>query len=112
MPAPQGIGVVNSAGKVLAWAVMFDDDPSVVGFLDHARKRFADFPDAKKPVPAERYQKFPSHQLADVADTRTALRVPERHADGRACPATPPQPRGTVLARVFGRALDADGKPL
>src|SRR5207237_848312 len=25
---------------------------------------------------------------------------------------TPPQPRGTVLARGYGRALDKDGKPL
>ena len=34
-PAPQGICVVNSAGKVLDWALMFDDDSSVLAFLDH-----------------------------------------------------------------------------
>ena len=57
---PQGICVVNSAGKVLDWVFMFDDDKSVLAFLDHARKRFAKFPNAKKPFPAERYKKFPS----------------------------------------------------
>jgi hypothetical protein len=29
-PAPQVICVVNSAGKVLAWTLMFDDDSSVL----------------------------------------------------------------------------------
>src|SRR5207244_12536487 len=54
-PAPQGICVVNSAGKVLDWALMFDDDPSVLSFFDHALKRFRDYPDAKRPVAAGRY---------------------------------------------------------
>ena len=40
-PAPQGICVVNSAGKVLDWALMFDDDKSVLAFLDHSARRFA-----------------------------------------------------------------------
>ena len=48
--APQGICVVNSAGKVLAWTMMFDDDKSVLAFLDHSARRFAQFPDARKPV--------------------------------------------------------------
>ena len=50
-PAPQGICVVNSAGKVLDWVLMFDDDKSVLAFLDHVSKRFAKYPDAKRPVP-------------------------------------------------------------
>ena len=37
---PQGVCVVNSAGKVLDWVFMFDDDKSVLDFLDHAKKRF------------------------------------------------------------------------
>ena len=52
-PAPQGICVVNSAGKVLNWTLMFDDDQSVLAFFDHAKQRFAKYPDAKKPVAAE-----------------------------------------------------------
>ena len=55
-PAPQGICVVNSAGKVLNWTLMFDNDKSVLAFFDHARTRYAEFPDAKKPVAAEVYQ--------------------------------------------------------
>ena len=51
--APQGICVVNSAGKVLAWTMAFDDDKSVLAFLDHARKRFARYPDAKQPATSE-----------------------------------------------------------
>ena len=44
---PQGICVINAACKVLAWVAFFDDDKSVVAFLDHCQKRFAEFPDAK-----------------------------------------------------------------
>ncbi len=109
---PQGICVVNSAGKVLSWAVMFDDDKSVLAFLDHSAKRFAQFPDAKKPVAAERYGKFPSQKVADIEDNGKAPLIIERHPDGKSCPAKPLVQRGTVVARVFGRALDKDGKPL
>jgi hypothetical protein len=111
-PAPQGICVVNSAGQVLDWALMFDDDKSVVAFLDHCLKRYAAFPDGKKPVAAARYMKFPSQRLDDVADTGQLPPVPGRHPKGKHCPAAPPVPPGTVLARVYGRALDKDGKPL
>jgi hypothetical protein len=110
--APQGICVANSAGKVLAWALMFDDDKSVMAFLDHAAKRFADYPDAKRPVAAERYMKYPSARLPDIADSDKALPADRRHAKGKRCPAQPGLRAGTVAARVFGRALDKDGKPL
>lgn len=111
-PAPQGICVVNSAGKVLAWTLMFDDDRSVLAFLDHARKRFARFPDARKPVTAEVYEKFPSRKRKDVADSGTTLPVLARHPRGTYCPAAPPLRKGTVTVRLFGRALDRDGKPV
>jgi hypothetical protein len=110
--APQGICVVNSAGKVLDWALMFDDDKSVLAFLDHSAKRFAQFPDAKKPVAAERYMKFPSAKLEDVADNGKAPFIIDRHPEGKHCPAATRVQQGTVLARVFGRALDKDGKPV
>jgi hypothetical protein len=111
-PAPQGICVANSAGKVLDWVLMFDDDQDVPAFLDHALKRFARYPDAKQPVPAERYMKFPSAKLEDVEDNGKTVPVAERHPEGKSCPAKPPLRPGTVVARLFGRALDKDGKPV
>jgi hypothetical protein len=107
---PQGICVINPACKVLAWAAFFDDDKSVVAFLDHCLKRGAQFPDAKKPVPAERYMKFPSQKLADIEDSGQAPVIALRHSEGKSCPATPRVPHGTIDARLFGRALNKDGK--
>ena len=110
--APQGICVVNSAGKVLAWAMMFDDDKSVLAFFDHAKDRFSTYPDAKKPVAAEVYQKFPSQKRKDVADSGNVLPILDRHPEGKHCPAEPPLRKGTVSVRLFGRALDKDGTPV
>jgi hypothetical protein len=88
----------------------FDDDKSVLAFLDHSAKRFAQFPDAKKPVAAERYGRFPSQKGADVADNGKAPIIIDRHPEGKHCPGATRVRQGTVLARVFGRALDMDGK--
>ncbi len=110
MPAPQGICVVNSAGKVLNWTLMFDDDKSLLAFFDHAKERYAEFPDAKKPVAAEVYHKFPSQKRKDVEDSGNDLPVLDRHPEGKHCPAAPPLRKGTVAVRVIGRALDKDGK--
>jgi hypothetical protein len=107
---PQGICVINSASKVLAWAAMFDDDKSVLAFLDHCSQRFAQFPGAQKPFPAERYPKFPSEKGPDVEDNGKASVIVERHAQGKSCPARPRVEHGTIDARLFGRALDKDGK--
>ena len=109
---PQGVCVVNSAGKVLDWVFMFDDDQSVLAFLDHARARFARFPDAKTPFPAERYMHFPSEKLADIEDNGQLVPIVEQHPQGESCPAKPRVPPGTIVARVFGRALDKDGQPV
>jgi hypothetical protein len=112
MPAPQGICVINSAGKVLTWALMFDDDKSLLAFFDQARQRYEKFPDAKKPVAAEVYIKFPSLRQKDVEDSGKALPVLDRHPEGKRCPAELPLLEGTVVVRLVGRALDRDGKPV
>lgn len=111
-PAPQGICVVNSTGKVLNWVLSFDDDSSLLAFFDHAKERYAKFPDAKKPLTAEVYGKFPSQKRKDVKDSGKVLPVLDRHPDGKHCPAVPPLRKGTVAVRLFGRALDKDGKPV
>jgi len=110
-PAPQGICVVNSAGKVLDWVLMFDDNESILKFFDHVLERYAKFPDAKKPLPAERFMRFPSRKLADIQDTTGALKITDRHIDEK-CPAKPIVRKGTLVGRVIGRALDKQGKPV
>lgn len=109
--APQGICVANSAGKVLDWALMFDNDASVLAFLDRTLQRFRQYPDAKQAVAAERYMRFPSERLPDIDDTGKTLPAPDRHSPGQSCPADPPLRKGTAIARLIGRALDKDGKP-
>ena len=111
-PVPQGICVANSAGKVMAWALSFDDEDSIAAFLDYAAKRFEEFPDAKHPIVTERFMRYPSHKLAEVADTGASIAVPVSHKDDDRCPALPAVERGTIVGRVIGRALDKDGKPL
>jgi len=111
-PAPQGICVANSAGKVLDWALMFENDPSVVRFLDQARLRYDLYPDALVPFPARRYMRFPTHRLPDIPDSGRVIRFADRHANGRRCPARPALEAGTLVGRVIGRALDSDGKPV
>lgn len=111
-PAPQGICTANSACKVLAWALSFDDDKSIIKFLDHVSDRYRQSPDAATPVTTERFMNFPSRKLADVEDTRQRLSVPERHAEDDRCPAAPALEQGTLVGRIIGRPLDEDGEPV
>jgi len=111
-PAAQGICVVNSAGKVLNWTLMFDDDKSLIAFFDHVQERFAKYPDATKPVTTEVYEKFSSQKRKDMEDSGEVLPVLDRHPEGKHCPAGPPLRKGTVAVRLFGRSLDKDGKPV
>jgi hypothetical protein len=107
-PAPQGICVANSAGKVIAWTLMFDDNKSILAFLDHTLERFGEYP--RQSLAAQRYMKFPSSKLPDVPDSGSVLAVPDQHTQN--CPANPHLPSGTVVARLFGRALDGNGQPI
>ncbi len=111
-PAPQGICVVNSAGKVLNWTMMFDVDESVLAFFDHAKQRFAKFPGTQLSFPAEVHMRFPSLKRPDVQDSGIVLPVRDRHPDGKHCRAAPPLSKGTLAVRLFGRALDKVGNPV
>lgn len=88
---------------------MFDDDAAVIGFLDAALRRGREYPDAAKRVDTLRFMRYPSQSVADTADVGGALDTPDRHPDGTSCPATPRLRRGTIVARLVGRRLDAAG---
>lgn len=114
--APQGIGVLNSAGQVLAWVQMFDDDPSVLDFLERALKRFKENADARQPVVTERYMKFPGSRVADNRDeTKLPAVISAGHAKGTTCPAEDGKGKvapGSMVAHLVGRALDGKGQPM
>ena len=114
-PAPQGICTTNSSGKVLAWVLSFDDDDSILKYLDHVVARYEKFPDNSNPVPAERFRQFPSRKLPDVADQPLAFdpfdpsvedSIEERNT------AQPDLPQGTLVGEIIGRVLDDQGIPL
>ena len=75
-------------------------------------KRYAQYSDAKTPVPAERYMRFPSRKLNDVKVTGQAVQIPDSHPKDARCPAKPALRKGTLVGRIVGRALDESGKPL
>lgn len=114
--APQGICVLGSAGQVLTWVQMFDDDKSVLDFLDQARRRFQEQADAKGPAVTLRYVKYPSDRAEDHRDdTKLPLVVARQHPNGTSCPAKDGKgavPPGSLVARLVGRALDGWGKPV
>lgn len=107
---PQGTCVLNSGGQVLAWVIMYDKNKSVLDFLDYGLKRFGDHPDGKQAIMTERYFRFPSDKREDMKDEAKPHLIAEGHADGKHCPGWVDLPRGTVVAKVIGRALDKEGK--
>ena len=107
--APQGICAVNSAGKVLAWALTFDDDRSITAFLDLVLARYKEFPDGRKPCAAKRFMRYPSQPVNDVGDEGQPLPAPRIHPDGERCAGSPGVPEGTLLGRVIGRSTK-DGR--
>jgi len=111
-PAPQGICTVNSDGKVLTWALSFDDDASILKFLDHVQSRYKQALDSQKPVIAERFMTFPGRKLSNVKDTGKRIKFPTQHAKHDRCPAKPALEKGTLVGRIIGRPLDENGKPV
>jgi hypothetical protein len=113
--APQGIGVLDSSGQVLVWTQMFDDDQSVLDFLEHSLKRFHENAGAKPPVATERFARFPTGRVDDFVDDAKIPPIAQGHAGGKSCPAQSAKgvvPPGSIVARLVGRALDAKGEPL
>jgi len=109
-PAPQGIAVLNADGQVLDWVLMFDDDSSVLQFLDHAQKRFEVHPDSAAPFMTERYQRFPGMKRDDVAAHTVKVPREFKHDANSRCPADSLYEPGTVIAKVAGRRVIEEGK--
>jgi hypothetical protein len=114
--APQGICILNSAGQVLAWVQMFDDDQSVLAFLGHGLDRFRENDDARQLVVTERYMMYPSLRQGDLQDeAELPAVIAERHPQGKRCTAANGKgkvPPGSFEARLVGRALDDQGRPV
>jgi hypothetical protein len=114
--APQGLCVLDAKGQVLTWVQTFDDDRSVLDFLDLSRKRFQEKVSANESIVTERYLKFPSAKVPDHQDkTPLPTVLAEGHPVGKRCPAPDGKGKvqpGALVARLVGRALDRQGKPL
>jgi hypothetical protein len=113
--APQGICVLDAGGRVLLWTQMFDDDPSVLAFLDRALDRFREKAGLPGPEVTERYVRFPGMKDKDFQDPTRIPPIAEGHAEGKRCPSQVVKgegPPGSLRARLVGRAVDARGEPL
>lgn len=111
-PAPQGMAVMNSNGNVQAWVLMFEDNPSVLQFLEREVERFEKGLGEASPPAAERFHRFPNHRMADlpasptIGNTNFTLNSDTLHSGGF----TPR--KNTIAGRIVGRALDAEGTPI
>jgi hypothetical protein len=105
MLAPQGIGVLDSDGRVRAWVQMFESDQAVLDFLD----RFRD----KGPAEAQCYLRYPDQKHKEVDDDPFELSS-LAHPEGELCPAEGAAkaagPKGSLACYLVGRALTNDGK--
>jgi hypothetical protein len=114
--APQGICVLDPSGQVLAWVQMFDDDQSVLDFLEHGLKRFREKREVDRRVLTERFMRFPGEKGEDFRDqTKLPAVVAAGHPKGKHCvsdDAKGAMPPGSLVARLVGRALDGHGKPV
>jgi hypothetical protein len=112
--APQGICVLNSDGQVLDWVETFENDASVLAFLDYAVQRFREHPAVTAPVAARRYMRYPTGRLPDVPDDPNPAAIAANHPAGQPCPALSrahaAAPPGALAAALVGRSLDAGGQ--
>ena len=106
------MAVMNSSGNVLAWALMFDGDESILKFLEHARKRFEANPTADALPTAERFQRFPDHKLPDLpASPKLNVEPVLEQGDHPFLGGYHPK-KGALSGRLVGRAVDEEGNPI
>jgi len=109
-PAQQGICVLNGDGQVLEWVITFDNPESILPFLEHGLKQFHQQPDGKKAIATKRFMRFQGMRLEDFMERARVDPTPSRHTGKEMCCGDTYHPEGTLAVKVFGRALDADGK--
>jgi hypothetical protein len=109
--AGQGMCVANAGGQALAWAMNYGAQEGILSYLDYGLERFRKNPDGREPVMTERYGQYPGGRQEDYKMESRTSPIPPGHRDEENCPWRNPRPKGTVVARIFGRALDKDGKP-
>jgi hypothetical protein len=113
--APQGICVLDTRGRVLTWVQMFDSNQGVLDFLDHSLKRFKESTPSAEAVVTQRYLRYSSEQAADFHDETKLPVIARGHPQGKTCPSKNAKgaiPRGAIVARLVGRALDEQGRPM
>lgn len=103
---------MNSSGNVLAWSLMFENDDSVIQFLDHALKRFEESPTAASSPVAERFQRFPNHKLPGLAASQSLAERTQLDHGEHSCVGGFQSEKGALVAQIVGRALAPDGAPL
>ena len=111
-PAPQGICTMDSTGQVLSWALSFDDNPSILGFLDHVEQRYRRAVNSKDLGEVDRFRSFPSQPLRGIPRLQKPWSIPHHHAAGERCPAAPVVAQGALAGKVVGRPLDKTGAPI
>lgn len=110
-PAPQGICVMNSAGKVLDWVLSFENEANVVEYFDNVVKRYAKHAFAETNVVARRFRSYPNAQLGDVTNSGARIDFP---LDEKREPAVELSnyPADSLVGKVIGRPTDKDGQPI
>lgn len=109
--APQGICVMNSAGKVLDWVLSFDDLAAMRDFFEYVADRYKEFPETQKSLPTRRFRSYPTGKMEDIKDSGRTVDFPASHRSEH-CPAERMLAAGTLVGKVIGRPIDENGEPV
>jgi hypothetical protein len=104
--------VVNAGGQALVWTMNHEENEDILSYLDYGLERFRKNSDGRESIMTERYLEYPKKRLEDYKMEARTSPVPPGHRELESCPWSTARPRGTVMARVVGRALDKNGHPL
>ncbi|MFT5498089.1 MAG: hypothetical protein ACI9TH_003497 [Kiritimatiellia bacterium] len=108
-PVPQGIAVLHYTGEVISWVLSFDDEAGIPAFFDSCYTICKEQPKGALAF-TKRYRSYPSVRLADVPARGPIHDLPAMHANTEKCPAADHQIEGSMLIKVYGRAIDEAGE--